>query len=83
VTREERTLKARVAGHALHAQRDSAEVTAPARAAFLSGFERQVDPDNKLDPKERAKRAEHAKKAYFLSLALKSSVARSKRKAAP
>ncbi|MGH3968275.1 MAG: hypothetical protein ACRDTV_09240 [Mycobacterium sp.] len=35
-------------------------------------FERQVDPDGKLSPAERAKRAEHARKAYFARLALKS-----------
>ena len=41
-------------------------------------FEREVDPDNKLDPKERARRAAHAKKAYFQRLALKSAQSRSR-----
>ena len=47
--------------------------------AFLDRFEREVDPDGTLDPAERAKRTEHARKAYFLSLALKSSMKRSGR----
>lgn len=42
--------------------------TGPARKAFLARFEREVDPDGVLDPDERARRAEYAKKAYFLRL---------------
>lgn len=56
--------------------------TAPARAAALDRFETQVDPDGVLDPVERAKRAENAKKAYFREIALKSAAARARRKAA-
>ena len=33
-----------------------------------------------LDPEERARRAEHAKKAYFLKLALASRKARAKKR---
>jgi hypothetical protein len=55
---------------------DPAARTAPARAALLSSFERQVDPDGSLDPIERARRAEHARKAHLLRLALKSAQAR-------
>ena len=51
--------------------------TDPARRAFNERFEREVDPDHKLSDAERAIRAEHAKKAYFLRLALKSAAARS------
>jgi hypothetical protein len=43
---------------------------------MLDKFERQVDPDNELSPAERAKRAEHARKAYYKRLALKSARAR-------
>ena len=50
--------------------------TAHARAAFLDRFEREVDPDGTLPPAERAIRAEHARKAYFKRLALKSAEAR-------
>lgn len=59
---------------------DPAERTAPARAAFMSRFERQVDPEGKLHPKERKRLAAHAKKAHFQGLALKSSLARRRRK---
>jgi hypothetical protein len=76
-----RALRARLAAHALHAGiSDAAAHTAPARAAFLARFEREVDPDGALDPRERARRAEHARKAYFLRLALASAHARSARR---
>ena len=39
----------------------------------------EVDPDRTLRSAERARRAEHAKKAYFTRLALKSAQARRKR----
>lgn len=78
--RAQRVLRARTAAHAFHARvADEAAHTAPARAAFLSRFEREVDPDGALEPQERARRAEHAKKAYFLKLAAASSRARSKK----
>ena len=47
----------------------AAPATRPAREAFLKRFEREVDPDNKLSPDERRRRAEHAKRAYMLHLA--------------
>jgi len=50
--------------------------TAPGRRAFLERFERQVDPEGALPSAERAKRAEHLRKAYFQRLALKSAAAR-------
>ncbi|MGA7419848.1 MAG: hypothetical protein WB765_05785 [Acidimicrobiales bacterium] len=63
-----------MAAHSLHAQ--GGTNTEPARKVFLDRFERAVDPDGTLDPAVRAKRAEHARKAYFLGLALKSAKAR-------
>lgn len=67
----------RIGAHALHAKvSDPIAHTAPARKAFLDRFERQVDPDGILEPAERARRAAHAKKAYFLSLSLKSARSR-------
>ncbi len=78
--RAKRVLQARMAAHALHAKvTDPAAHTSAARKAFLSRFEREVDPDGVLDPQERARRAEHAKKAYFLRLAAASSKARAKK----
>jgi hypothetical protein len=80
VGRARRALQARMAAHALHARvEDPASHTAPARKVFLSRFEREVDPEGVLEPQERARRAEHAKKAYFTRLALASSKARAKK----
>lgn len=44
---------------------DRSAHTRPARQAFFHRFERQVDPDGKLSPEERTRRAEHA---YMLQL---------------
>jgi hypothetical protein len=76
LTKEELSLRARIGAHALHAAYDARETTAKARRTFLSRFEQQVDPDGVLSPEERQKRAEHACKAYFARLALKSARAR-------
>jgi hypothetical protein len=59
---------------------DRTERTAPGRQAFLDRFEREVDPDRVLDPRERGIRAEHARKAYFLRLSLKAAEARRAKK---
>lgn len=72
LTPQERSLRSRMAAHAMHAKHDSREVTTNARAAFMSKFEDQVDPDRVLSGPERLRRAEHARKAYFTGLALKS-----------
>ena len=78
--RAKRVLQARMAAHALHAQvADPAAHTAPARRVFLSRFEREVDPEGVLEPQERARRAEHARKAYFLRLAAQSAKSRSQK----
>lgn len=66
----ERTLRARLAAHSLHSKRDSRETTTSGRAAFLARFEREVDPDGALDPAERRRRADQARRAYFTRLAL-------------
>jgi hypothetical protein len=79
--RAKRILQARMAAHALHARvADPKAHTQPARTAFLSRFEREVDPEGVLDPRERARRAEHAKKAYFLKLAAASTRARAEKR---
>jgi hypothetical protein len=60
---------------------DPTERTAPARAKFMARFEREVDPDRCLTESERARRAEAAKKAYFVKLAYRSAVAARTRRA--
>lgn len=83
MTPEQKSRQARVAIYSRLAKTsDRREMTAAARAASMSRFERQVDPDGLLDPVERATRAEFAKKAYFTLLATKSAKARARRKAA-
>lgn len=83
LTPQQRSLRARIGAHALHAKYDSAVVTEKARAASpgsLNYWEARVDPDGVLDPKERARRAGHLKKSYFTALALKSARARQRRR---
>jgi hypothetical protein len=65
-----------MAAHTLHSKYDSRDLTKNARAPFLSKFEDQVDPDRVLPEEERMRRAEHAKKAHFQKLAMKSAKVR-------
>ncbi len=75
-------LRARIAAHTLHAQRDSRELTQAARDARWEGYLSRVDPDRKLTDAERTRRAESARAADMSRLALKSSQARAARKVA-
>ncbi len=75
----DRSLIARLAAHESWARTTNPSArTEPARRALLDRFERQVDPDGLLSPAERARRAGHARKAYFTRLALRSAQARRK-----
>lgn len=76
----ERSRRAYYAAHVRWSRQDPVEGTAKARQAALDRFERQVDPDGVLAPAERARRAEHARKAYFTRLALRSAQARRARR---
>lgn len=78
-TSAERSIHARTAAHVLHSKYDSRDLTANARKSFLAKFEDEVDPNRELPEAERIRRAEHARKAYFSRLALKSAQARRKR----
>jgi hypothetical protein len=79
---EQRKLRSRAAAHTLHSRYDSKKLSQPARDASpgsLLRWEREIreaHPD--LSSAEVARRAEHARKAYFLGLALKSAKARRK-----
>jgi len=72
----ERILRARLAAYAMHARHDARRTSANGRAAFLARFEREVDPDGRLDPEERRRRAEQARRAYFARLSLAAARAR-------
>lgn len=80
LTPAERSMRARAAAYRLHSLHDSREITANARAAFANRFEREVDPEGKLPLEERRRRAECARKAYFVELAAKSARARQRRR---
>ncbi len=80
LTPEERSLRARIGAHSLHASHDPRQTTANARATFLSRFEDQVDPERVLVAEERKRRAEHARKAHFARLALASAKARRRKR---
>lgn len=81
MTPNERALAARIAAHTRWANTsDTTAATAPARAAFDDRFVRQADPDGVLSPSERARRADHLRRAYFSKLALRSAQARRKSK---
>lgn len=67
----------------MHARNDSREITAAARAAFLSRFVDEVDPDRELPEPERLRRAAMARKAHFSRLAYHSAIARAKKAPAP
>ncbi|WP_380166618.1 hypothetical protein [Jannaschia sp. R86511] len=78
----DRTLRAQIAAHTSWARTpDRTARTAAARAALLAKFESEVDPDGTLPPAERAKRAENARRAYYLRLAAKSASSRRQRAA--
>lgn len=77
LTPEQRRLRASIAAHEMWAScGDTSARTLPARTAFLDKFEKLADPDGILTPVERARRAEHIRKAHFQRLALASSRAR-------
>lgn len=76
-TPTERRLSAQIAAHESWAQTpDRSARTAKARAALMAKFEAEADPDGTLLPAERARRAEHLRKAHFQRLALKSAQSR-------
>lgn len=77
MSRAERRVRAQLAAHESWARAaDPVARTAPAREAFAKSFEDKVDPDRVLPADERARRAEHARKAHFARMALKSAQAR-------
>ena len=72
---ERRSAIARLAAYERAAQYGP-EVTEPARRAFQAKFEQQVDPEGVLPPAERARRAQFARKAYYLRMSVQGVEAR-------
>lgn len=73
-------LRGRIGAYVTHSRHDSREITSNARAAFLSKFDREVDPDGVLPEAERERRAGFARKAHFARLARASAATRRKRR---
>lgn len=71
---------ARIGGLSRAALYDGREVTRAARRGFIARFEDAVDPDRRLAPDERERRAQAAMRAHMARLALRS--AKSRRKGA-
>ena len=72
----------RIGGLVAWSRNSPTTMVGPAHAGFLRRFEQLVDPEGVLDPRERAVRAERARRAYMLQLAAKSAAVR-KKKAGP
>jgi hypothetical protein len=66
----------------MHARHSAQETTKAGRVAFLARFEREVDPDGTLPIEERARRAECAKRAYFVALVMRRHKNRARKRAA-
>lgn len=81
MTPAQRSMRARAAAYAMHAQGKTR--TGPATAAHLARFEREVDPDRVLTPEERNRRAGFALRSYMAKLALKASKKRAASTAKP
>lgn len=78
---KERVMRARIGALSMHAQGKTN--TGPARRAYMARFERGVDPEGRLDPVERARRAALAHRAHMTKLALKSARVRGARNRQP
>jgi hypothetical protein len=84
LTAEQRALWGRVGAAVARSRHDPRELTSNARAAFLARFEREIReqyPD--LPEPEIQRRAAELRRARMLALAARSSMARSKKRAAP
>jgi hypothetical protein len=68
--------RGRIGAHTTLSRHDPHQLTSRAREAFLTMFEKQVDPDSTLPPDERRRRATHARKAHMARLARLSALAR-------
>ena len=74
-------LRGRIGAFRLHATHDPRATSAKARATFRSSFERLVDPDGRLSPGERARRADAARRAHYARIARLSALRRRRRQA--
>jgi len=67
-----RSQAAKVAAHTRWSKEtDRSAATSAGRSAFLARFAAQVDPEMRLDPAERDKRARNAMRAHMIALRAK------------
>jgi hypothetical protein len=76
------SVRGRIGAAVTHSRHDSKEITAAGRKAFLGKFYDLVDPDGKLPPEERERRAAKARQAHFLRLSRLSALSRAAKKKA-
>lgn len=76
LTPSERAQRGRIGAYVMHAHHDARSTTAAARRAFGRRFLDLVDSERSLPEPERLRRAEAARKAYFVQLAYRSALAR-------
>jgi hypothetical protein len=69
LTPSERVMRARMGAYTLHARYDPRATTKAARRAFNERFLDEVDPERRLPERERLRRADAARRAYFTRLA--------------
>lgn len=82
MTPEERSRRASIASNTRWARTpDRRGATSRARRAWEARFEREVDPNNELDPETRAKLAANARKAFYQRFSQKGVQARRKKAA--
>lgn len=75
----DRSLRAQIAANTRWAiEPNRTQAMAPARAAFVKKFEKQVDPDGTMDPVVRAERVDNLMRAHMLKVAMKGAQARRK-----
>lgn len=73
-------MRARLAAHTQWARTpDRTARTAPAREAWAKRWEQKADPDGVMSPADRAAAAEQLMKAHMTAMALRSSIARSRK----
>ena len=66
----QRRLRAQIAANTRWSREDPGPAAARGQAGLAARFEREVDPDGTLNPAERTRRAEAARKAHMQRLAL-------------
>ena len=80
LTPAERSLRSRIAAHTLQSRYDSKVLTAPARQAARIALDArltaEISNSGALNKIELARRLDHARRAHFARLALKSAKAR-------